>query len=109
MLVLVGDLPGTRAFDGLKRLKAAIANANRITTGEIKETPAIETLPILLKRFTVFKKLAGDERAIAFGLTSVEAADLMAVARRRMIQAQPPNADGDPYFEATTFRTTEEV
>lgn len=101
-----------KAFDGLNRLKMAIKAADAITSGIVEETVVVEApkaLPLLPKRHTVYKKLGGIEKPIAFGLTSVEAADFMVVAVRRMITAEKPNTDGDPYFEVTTFRAAEEV
>lgn len=64
---------------------------------------------LLAKRYTVYRRLAGNEVPIAWGMSEQEAREFAACARRRMVKAHRPNTEGDPYFEATTFRIGEEL
>lgn len=108
-----------RGFDGVNKLKRAARRIDAELAG--KDTKAPETSAsdaaggrgekptYAVRHFTVLKKFRGKEAPVAFWVTEPEGEAFMAVARRQMAKTSHPNEDGEPYFEASTFRLVEDL
>ena len=99
-----------RGFDIAQKLKRSIEVADAICYGRTIDLVTLRELPEVVEidreRFTVFRRKAGVEKPVAFGLSESEAKGFIAVAQWNARNSGPVDfVVGDPIPE---FRIGEE-
>ncbi len=97
-----------RTFDGVSKLNKAIERMDALLRGVAIEVPIIKDSQETFKRFTVFKNTSGTERPLAFGMSAGEAKGFVALMKWQITAREIKGINGDPRFDATTYRAGEE-
>lgn len=97
----------------VNRFNKLIRAADAIERGETPQEQqdkraAKEVERPLMKRFTLYSKILGKEKPIAFGLYAGDLELHTLLAQKRLLKISEPNIDGKTLYELTTFESREE-
>lgn len=95
-------------FNKLIRAADAIERGETLQEQQVKRAAEEAERP-LMKRFTLYSKILGKEKPIAFGLYAGDIDLHILLAQKRLLKINEPNIEGKTLYELTTFYSQEEI
>lgn len=97
-----------KVFNATEKWAKSLAKARAIDKGEVKPKVPEPRHDVVIKHYTIYAKLAGKEKPIAWRTLASDFDRITQTHRRKIMRFAETIVEGDPLFEVTEYEAREE-